>query len=155
MSGQAIHDILDRSLLDEQFRRAVQTDPDTALAEFELTDEERAALATRNYAEIATAEQGKLPGQGGTRAPIRLAPTVGPVNQVTVQATVEVVQVSSFNVVQNLSVTPIVFLNTANVVAMGYLDESRRTELEDRGATIVQMAGDRTQPIKELLALMR
>jgi hypothetical protein len=52
MSRTAVNEVLDRALLDEQFRDAVQTDPDNALADYELTDDERTSLLSRKMREI-------------------------------------------------------------------------------------------------------
>jgi hypothetical protein len=52
MSRTAVNEVLDRALLDEQFRDAVQTDPDNALADYDLTDDERVSLLSRKVREI-------------------------------------------------------------------------------------------------------
>lgn len=49
MSRTAINEVLDRALLDEEFRIAVQNDPERTLDAYDLTDEERSALASRSY----------------------------------------------------------------------------------------------------------
>lgn len=48
MSREAVTEILERALLDEEFRRVVETDPDHALQGFDVTDEERTVLLSRN-----------------------------------------------------------------------------------------------------------
>ncbi|MFB6173944.1 MAG: Os1348 family NHLP clan protein [Halobacteriales archaeon] len=45
MSVAATRSVLDRTMTDEAFLDRVRTDPDAALAEYDLTEEERAALA--------------------------------------------------------------------------------------------------------------
>jgi|GEM_PF-6660415 len=52
MSHTAIAEILDRSLLDEDFRRAVETNPERTLQSYDLTDEERTVLLSRNLTEM-------------------------------------------------------------------------------------------------------
>ena len=44
MSYEAVQDVLNRAFSDEAFRRRMYAEPDEALAEYELTDEERVAL---------------------------------------------------------------------------------------------------------------
>lgn len=46
MTQQARDDILDRALTDPAFRALLARDPASALAEYDLTPEERAAFAT-------------------------------------------------------------------------------------------------------------
>jgi hypothetical protein len=48
MSRTAVIEILDRALFDEEFRRAVETDPERSLEGFHLTDEERTVLLSRD-----------------------------------------------------------------------------------------------------------
>jgi hypothetical protein len=53
MSRAAVNDILNRSLLDERFLQAIQADPDGALTGYDLTDEERSALLSRDLTKVA------------------------------------------------------------------------------------------------------
>ncbi len=53
MSRAALTEILDRSLLDEEFRRAIQADPEGRLRDFDLTDEERSALLSRQLTKVS------------------------------------------------------------------------------------------------------
>jgi hypothetical protein len=57
----------------------------------------------------------------------------------------------------NLIITAnfVINLNENLVAIRPHVDEDRKPELRARGAEIARMPGDRTQPIKELLALMR
>lgn len=43
----AVEDVIDRSMGDEEFLEAFRDDPDAALAEYDLTEEERADLKSR------------------------------------------------------------------------------------------------------------
>lgn len=49
MSRAVVNEILDTALLDEEFRHAIESDPEGFLAGYDLTDDERAALTTRNF----------------------------------------------------------------------------------------------------------
>jgi hypothetical protein len=53
MSRAALTEILDRSLLEEDFRRAILADPEGVLDGFDLTDEERSALLSRQLTKVA------------------------------------------------------------------------------------------------------
>jgi hypothetical protein len=158
MSSQAVKDVLARSVLDADFQRSVLIQPDAALAAFDLTEAERAAIVSGDYPRISMAEQGLIgvEDEEAARRMLRHAAiTIAPVNQVTVQ-TVQVVQATSFNIVNNLSVTPIIVVSTANTVAMSPdLEEAKINELRRRGEAVQQMEGDRIDAIKEMLALMR
>jgi len=44
MSFDAVQDVLNKALTDETFRGLLQSDPDTALAPYDLSEGERAAL---------------------------------------------------------------------------------------------------------------
>lgn len=44
MSRRALEAVIGRAILDEEFRLALFADPEAALLEYELTDDERAAL---------------------------------------------------------------------------------------------------------------
>lgn len=46
MSAQAVHQVLERALNDATFRGLLSTDPDAALAGYELTDPERATFGS-------------------------------------------------------------------------------------------------------------
>lgn len=50
MSRTAVKEILDRALLEEDFRADIEADPERALANYDLTDEERAVLVSRDLA---------------------------------------------------------------------------------------------------------
>jgi hypothetical protein len=52
MSKQAVEQVLMRALGDGDFRALLRTDPDAALARFNLTDEERQAILTGNRAAL-------------------------------------------------------------------------------------------------------
>lgn len=52
MSRTAINDVLDRALLDSEFRAALMRDPDGALGEYDLTAEERRALVSNDFKEM-------------------------------------------------------------------------------------------------------
>ena len=140
MSSRGIHDVLNRALVDQEFRHAVKTDPETALADFDLTAQERAAIGSRNYAQVVMAEMAGVADPAEARMdPQRLGDIV-----------------VIYNITETLSVTPIIYLNTENVIAMAPdLNVSRRAELAERGDAIVQMPGDRIGAIKEMLGRMR
>jgi len=53
MSRTALTEILDRSLLDEEFRQAIQADPYEVFKGFDLTDEERSALLSRQLTKVS------------------------------------------------------------------------------------------------------
>lgn len=44
MSRQALEAVIGRAILDEEFRLALFADPETALVEYELTEQEMAAI---------------------------------------------------------------------------------------------------------------
>jgi len=45
LSSQAVNDVIERVIRDEAFRVRLAADPNTALAEFDLTEAERGAFA--------------------------------------------------------------------------------------------------------------
>ncbi|MFB6173945.1 MAG: Os1348 family NHLP clan protein [Halobacteriales archaeon] len=47
MSATAVSDLVDRTMTDEAFLDRVRTDPDAALAEYDLESDELAALESR------------------------------------------------------------------------------------------------------------
>jgi hypothetical protein len=53
MSRESVDQILKRSLLDQEFRDAIQLDPESALAGFDLSEEERTALLSGNFNDVA------------------------------------------------------------------------------------------------------
>lgn len=125
MSRTAMNEILDRSMLDEDFRREILADPDGALAGYDLTDAERAALSRRD-ADEAT----KLAG----RSPV---------------AAIVVVNISNLNTF----ITSIVYLENL-IATRPDVDERDKARIRQRCEEITQLDGDRTEPIKELLATM-
>jgi hypothetical protein len=120
VSTLALNNVINRTLLDEQFRRAVQTDPDTALDGLDLTDEERSAIRSRSFA--------TLPPRATSPEP---PPTI------------------------TVIVTIVLTVRNESTGTTGHTPAARVAELTRRGDAILRMPGDRVQPIKELLALMR
>jgi len=106
MSRTAMNEILDRSMLDEDFRRAILAAPDGVLA--------------------AT----KLAG----RSPV---------------AAIIVVNISNLNTF----ITSIVYLENL-IATRPDVDERDKARIRQRCEEITQLDGDRTEPIKELLATM-
>ncbi len=46
MSSDAVNLVLERAMVDADFRKRLASDPESALAEFDLSDEERAAFTS-------------------------------------------------------------------------------------------------------------
>ena len=65
----AVHDLLVRYLTDDAFRMAFDGDPAKSLAEYDLTDDERSALSTRDERVLALIGQAASPGSAGAQAP--------------------------------------------------------------------------------------
>ena len=125
MSRTAINEILDRSMLDEDFRRAILADPDGALAGYDLTAAERAAVIQRDGDEAT-----KLAGRSPSAAII-------------------VVNISNLNTF----ITSIVTLENL-IATRPDLPAHDKTRVRQRCEEIKRMDGDRTEPLKELLATM-
>jgi hypothetical protein len=125
MSRTAMNEILDRSMIEEDFRRAILADPDGALADYDLTDAERAAFTGRDVDEAT-----KLAG----RSPV---------------AAIVAVNVSTVNTF----VTSIVTLENL-IATRPDVSEGDKARIRQRSEEIKQMEGDRTEPLKELLATM-
>jgi hypothetical protein len=53
VSREAMEEILNRSLLDEDFRAALQDNPESVLESFDLSDDERAALVSGKFDDVA------------------------------------------------------------------------------------------------------
>lgn len=53
MSIEAVHQVIGRAVTDEAFRKLLFENPDAALQGFDLTDEERAALADLDEEEVS------------------------------------------------------------------------------------------------------
>lgn len=53
MSRVVVNEILHRSLVDEEFRRGIESDAGTVLADFDLTAEERVALLGRDVRAVS------------------------------------------------------------------------------------------------------
>jgi hypothetical protein len=126
MSRTAMNEILDRSMIEEDFRSAILADPDGALADYDLTDAERAALTRRDVDEAT-----KLAG----RSPV---------------AAIVVVNVSNLNTF----ITSIVTLENLIATRPPDVDERDKARIRQGCDEIKQMDGDRTEALKELLATM-
>jgi hypothetical protein len=113
MSRQAVIQVLDRALLDSDFRESIENDPDV-LAEFDLTLSEREVLLSRNVARMDEFFPSAL------YCTLRFA------------------------------------IITENIIAIEqFPDEARRDQLRSISATIVGASGNRTDALKELLAVFR
>ncbi|MFE6286350.1 hypothetical protein [Streptomyces sp. NPDC057877] len=52
MSRTVMREVLDRALLEEQFRTDIESDPDRALRDYDLTGEEREVLLSRDLSRV-------------------------------------------------------------------------------------------------------
>jgi hypothetical protein len=54
MSEESVQRIVDRAVTDEDFRKALKTDPDSVLSDLDITTEERQALKSLDWDSIGS-----------------------------------------------------------------------------------------------------